>query len=140
MATIGERIREARRRARNADGKRMTQADLAGTIGVQAMQVSRWERGEQQPRSEHVAELAQALRCDANWLLTGAEPDAPAHATAESPPGYHEFVEHFGHLFDDDLVQSLAGDAFGRYGIRPEDVSAKAYLELAQVLERARGK
>lgn len=46
----------------------MTQEELAKIMGVDAMSVSRWERGLRFPRGRRLPQLAQALKCTVNDL------------------------------------------------------------------------
>ena len=71
------RIRRARKVAK------LTQSALAARVGVEAMQVSRWERGEAEPRSSNLEDIAKHCGCDAGWLLTG-QGQAPGVAAEEA--------------------------------------------------------
>lgn len=132
--TVGQRILAAMQHAG------LKKAHLAERTGKSWQAVHAWCTDESVPKAENLRRISDVTGVSMRWIEANEGPPILDREAADSPPGYHEFVEHFGHLFDEDLVESLAGDAFGRYGIRPEDVSAKAYLELAQVLERARGR
>lgn len=46
----------------------MTQEELAEIMGVDAMSVSRWERGLRFPRGWRLPQLAEALKCSVNDL------------------------------------------------------------------------
>lgn len=81
MATtsrIGVRLRQARNQAD------ITQHQLALRIGCQDQEISRYERGAIEPRTERVQQLATALGVSPGWLLFGeftavpAEPEAAA--------------------------------------------------------------
>lgn len=133
VSSFSDRMKEARERAG------LTQTEVADAIGARHHVVWRYENEESRPRAERLHKIARLLRCDPNWLLTGREPDAPGDSDGASPAGYAEFVETFGHLFDDDLVERLRGDVFGRFGLNAGEMTAKRYLELAQLLERAKG-
>lgn len=68
--SFGERVRAARQRLRNSAGRRWTQGDLAGAVGVERNTVSRWENGSVLPREPAVlAALARTLRVSTDWLL-----------------------------------------------------------------------
>jgi transcriptional regulator with XRE-family HTH domain len=75
---MGERLREAR------IAKRLTQEALAHAIGVRAMSISRFERGELNPSRETLMRLASALSVSTDWLLSGPpkESDTPPPAAA----------------------------------------------------------
>ncbi len=60
---LGNRIREARQR------ERLTQAEVAGHIGVNPHSVYYWESGGLKPSSEHLVELASLLHVSIDWLL-----------------------------------------------------------------------
>lgn len=74
---MGERIHEARLR------KRLTQAALAQIIRCSRVAISQWENGDTQNiRPAHLFAAADALDCDARYLLEGTGP-APAPAPAD---------------------------------------------------------
>ncbi len=74
--TLGQRLREARRRAV------LTQAELALKAGVALITVTRLENeeGESNPRPETVRRLAKALDMDPAWLLFGEWVEIPKEA------------------------------------------------------------
>ncbi|MBX3168313.1 MAG: helix-turn-helix transcriptional regulator [Candidatus Eremiobacteraeota bacterium] len=59
----GEQIRKARRK------QGLSQEQLAEQLGVERLQVNRWETGKQQPRSEVLLRLAQALERPIEWFF-----------------------------------------------------------------------
>ena len=61
--TIGTRIRTAR------DARGWTQFQLGIVLGRRDTEVSRWERGQLNPRASAVAEVAQALGVSSDYLL-----------------------------------------------------------------------
>ena len=130
-AEIGSRLVEVREMAR------LTQRELSELTGIKVGTLSRYENGKMLMTVEAAHKIAKATRSMAGYILTGETGEPQEEA---SPPGYDEFVEAFGSHFDEELVQRLKGDVAGRFGLRPEDMTAKRYLELAQLLERARGK
>ncbi|QDO82446.1 helix-turn-helix domain-containing protein [Shewanella psychropiezotolerans] len=69
MREIGTRIK----RQRNLIGK--TQKELAMTLEITSVAVSRWELGDNQPKGELLEKLANALKVSAEWILTGVDPD-----------------------------------------------------------------
>ena len=67
MNTIGSRI-AAKRKARG-----MTQEELANTLGVSSQAVSKWENDVSCPDISLLPQLAKALGCTTDALLTGKE-------------------------------------------------------------------
>lgn len=62
---ICTRIRELRK------DRMLTQAELAKSVDVQPNLVTMWESNTTEPRAKHIMPLANALKCDPMWLLTG---------------------------------------------------------------------
>lgn len=60
---IGQRIKEAR------TGKSLTQEDLALEIGVSQGAVGQYERNDNLPSLESIANIARALSVTTDWLL-----------------------------------------------------------------------
>lgn len=60
---FGERLRQIRKE------KRMSQADLGKKIGKDTSTINRWENGERIPPRKTVAEVADVLEVDEEWLL-----------------------------------------------------------------------
>lgn len=71
-AIIAMNLREARR---SAD---LTQAQLAARMGIEPMQVSRWERAAHLPTDESLAMLAAALGREIGWFFTDHSKKAAA--------------------------------------------------------------
>lgn len=69
-ATIGDRIRLARKRAG------LNQAALAERLGVSQPAVANWESGVHDPRRVVLAKLADALGTSLDWLADGARSPA----------------------------------------------------------------
>lgn len=68
MSTIGERIKQARKK------RGLTQGQLAQAVGATSnMAVSRWERGEFAPERDWLAPLARELGVTVRWILDGDE-------------------------------------------------------------------
>lgn len=61
-----KKIREARG---------LTQRDLSDRVGIEFVQISRYERGQYLPNAETLASLAQVLDVDLNFLLLGETRD-----------------------------------------------------------------
>lgn len=114
-----------------------TQRELAAETGISKETISRYENGKLLMTVEAAHKIAKATGAMAGYILTGETGEI---SDDESPPGYHEFVEHFGHLFDPDMVKKMAGTRFyGRFGLTAEEMTAKRYLGLARWIEEARG-
>lgn len=77
-ASIGERIRWARKRAG------LNQAKLAERLGVSQPAVANWESGVHDPRRVVLAKLADALGAPLDWLADGARSpvERDTHAAA----------------------------------------------------------
>lgn len=73
---IGERIREARTRAKH------NQTSLAELINTSPKNVSRWESGEYTPEAPTIGLIAKALNVSADYLL--GLTDDPKRSTRES--------------------------------------------------------
>ncbi|EHL2774451.1 helix-turn-helix domain-containing protein [Salmonella enterica subsp. enterica serovar Hvittingfoss] len=63
--TIGTRIRQLRKE------RMLTQADIAEAVNVSTQAVHLWENNTTEPPSGMVIPLANALKCDPMWLLSG---------------------------------------------------------------------
>lgn len=48
---------------------RLSQAELAGLLGVAVNSLSNWERGEFEPTASKVREMARIFGCSADYLL-----------------------------------------------------------------------
>ncbi|EOC0699972.1 helix-turn-helix domain-containing protein [Salmonella enterica subsp. enterica serovar Kokomlemle] len=79
-STIGARIRQLRKE------RMLTHAELAESVGVQPTLVTIWENNTIEPRANHIIPLANALKCDPMWLLTGNPADVKAASPAEPAP------------------------------------------------------
>lgn len=69
----GGRDTEGLRRLREKKG--ITQAALAGALGVKPQAVGKWERGDGYPRATLLPKLAEVLGCEIGELYAG-EADA----------------------------------------------------------------
>lgn len=69
--TISQRVKQRR----NDIG--LTQAEVAELAGITQQSYQQIEAGETK-RPRHLLEIAQALRCTANWLMFGEEPQTAA--------------------------------------------------------------
>ena len=64
-ATFGDRLAAAREQAG------LTQAALAGKLGVKAATLSAWENDLKEPRANRLQMLAGMLNVSLSWLMTG---------------------------------------------------------------------
>lgn len=78
--TIGTRIQIARE---NLD---MSEDDLANKLNTYSDHISDWECGITEPSASVVIPLANALKCDPVWLLTGNPVDVKAASPATPAP------------------------------------------------------
>jgi len=75
---LGEAIRRRRVAIRKRDGSRMTQADLAGEIGINASNISRIEAGEQLPTLDTLTKICAILGRRVSDVMREAEGLPPA--------------------------------------------------------------
>ena len=68
--TFGERLRSAREKAH------LTQAELAGEVGIAQPQISRWEAGRTPMAGDDLVRVARALGVSLDWLIGGDEENA----------------------------------------------------------------
>lgn len=85
VKTFGERLRLARETAG------LTQEQLADLLGVDQVQVSKWERGNTQPRMDRLQRIGAAVGF-LDWLLTG-EGKSPFHSRKTGLPMEEADVE-----------------------------------------------
>lgn len=57
----------------------LTQAETALAVGVSRVSISQWEKGETSPKGVNLHKLANVLKCDPSWLLTGQGSPVPAN-------------------------------------------------------------
>jgi len=74
---IGERIRQKRKELK------LTQQQIATSIGVSPTSLVFWERGETTPKGSNLITLAKKLGVEATWLLTGKETSVVENGNAE---------------------------------------------------------
>lgn len=79
MTNMGERIRAKRKELK------LTQQALAELAGVNRVTVTGWEKDDYQPNGANLQALADALKCDPTWLVSGkGEPFNPPELKAVS--------------------------------------------------------
>ena len=61
-----DRLKEARTK------KRLSQSELANTVGVHVTNISRYERGENKPTTQELSKLADALDVTTDFLMSGS--------------------------------------------------------------------
>lgn len=95
---IGNRIQIAR------ENLGMSEDDLAEKLDIHPGDVLTWEDGADQPLAGMVIPLANALKCDPMWLLTGESsnrqsPATPAHQSRShhSGPQQSDVSDHASH-------------------------------------------
>jgi len=70
------RMMEFKDRLKQARAKMgFSQSQLASTVGVHVTNISRYERGENQPTSQVLTKLAHALQVSTDFLMTGSTDD-----------------------------------------------------------------
>ncbi|ENP8230707.1 MULTISPECIES: helix-turn-helix domain-containing protein [Klebsiella] len=69
ILSIGQRIRQARKSAN------LQQHHIASATGVTIQAVSLWENDLTIPTCDKIIPIANALKCDPLWLLTGNSPE-----------------------------------------------------------------
>ena len=82
---IGDRIREARTKLG------LTQAQLAGQVGVSSQTVWAWEAGRVKPTHDHLEELAFRCQVSTAWLL--GRDVLEAELLKEASVSFHDAVE-----------------------------------------------
>ena len=78
MKEFGTRLRALREKAA------LTQRELARLAGIEAMQISRYERGVGYPAVETLLALAKTLDVDLDYLLLGKTEKAPKGDTSKT--------------------------------------------------------
>lgn len=82
-ATIGGRIAQARFALAARLGRNVTQAWLAGEVGVSGPTVSQWEAGVTEPTLSSVAKIAAALGVSPGWIAWGETQKAAPEAALD---------------------------------------------------------
>lgn len=67
MNTLGSRIRALRK------DKKLTQVNVAKSVGVSSVAVTQWEQDSSKPGGNNLISLAKVLGCSPDWLLNGKE-------------------------------------------------------------------
>jgi transcriptional regulator with XRE-family HTH domain len=74
---IGERIKQLR------SEHRLSQGDLAGKVGADAGQISRYENGHISPSADAIVRLAEALDVSCDYLLVEDAPRRPFRSSSD---------------------------------------------------------
>ncbi len=106
--TIGARIKQARRQ------KGLTQKELSQLCGWSDFpaRVSNYERGQREPKSEHLGKLADALSVSIDWFykstdnVLAAHENRPRYGTANMVPVL-EWVQIIPYLEDQPLPRDI---------------------------------
>lgn len=69
MQTIGARIKNRRKELK------LTQTDIKAAVGISSGNISDIENGNRLPAASTLVQLAEALQCSIDWMLTGASPE-----------------------------------------------------------------
>ena len=129
MEKLGEQIRRARRE------RGLSQEQLAEKLGVERLQVNRWENGKQQPRADALARLSNVLEKPIDWFYQKVSrfPESGVEVLLEEISGnlsrvlaiLEERLPAGGpSLTDIERAQTL--DAHGRPFVRAERTEARA--------------
>ena len=81
IETIGDRIRIRAKELKSSE--KISQLDIAKKINKASSDISRWKKNEPPIPSELIEKLADAMKCDPAWLLTGASPEKEAQSSAQ---------------------------------------------------------
>ncbi|MFI7783483.1 hypothetical protein EN46_06755 [Citrobacter amalonaticus] len=112
--TIGERILGMR------NLREMTSAALAKSVDVQPTLIAMWESGATEPRAKHIIPLANALKCDPIWLLTGNPADVKSAQPAPQPAP----------------VNVMKGADLANIGVRIESLRNRQGMSTPELAER----
>lgn len=121
--TLGSRLRELR------EAKGLKQREVAAEVGIDQMQISRWERGITKPHNpEHLAQLAEALGTTVDYLLRGSAPrEETVDRDAEPKAAEIRTWPAIAHL-----VEAMAGE-------EPTDEELEEIVTLAAFHRGSRG-
>lgn len=72
-----DRLKEERNR------KKLSQNELANTVGVHVTNISRYERGENRPTTDVLKKLADALEVTTDYLMNGSPNDLAGESISD---------------------------------------------------------
>jgi transcriptional regulator with XRE-family HTH domain len=80
----------------------ITQHNLAKMLGVAVSTLNKYEKGHRTPDAKLLAQIAETVRCDPGWLLSGRESSATGLPRIEGydPDLMHEIIETLEELFE----------------------------------------
>lgn len=135
---IGENIKKIRRQCG------YTQAELGKELGVSAVMISQWERGERNPKAENIKKIANVFNINDNHI-TGKDPkimNLPAFAAKKTehikPQGLGKGLAE---LFPDEVLQidetydKLDYEYLELFGMLNKQGKLKA-IEIIEILTR----
>jgi transcriptional regulator with XRE-family HTH domain len=103
---IGQRVADLRRAAGRRRGERLTQRELADTLGVHQTTVAAWEIGRQRPEGENLVRLAEVLGSTPEAILADGSEGVLVGVGAQAEPEAEELMAFF-----DQTVRFLGGIA-----------------------------
>jgi transcriptional regulator with XRE-family HTH domain len=80
----------------------ITQNKLAKMLGIAVSTLNKYEKGHRTPDARLLAEIANTVRCDPGWLLSGRESSATGLPSIEGydPELMHEIIETLEEIFE----------------------------------------
>ena len=105
-ATFGDRLAAAREQAG------LTQAALAGKLGVKAATLSAWENDLKEPRANRLQMLAGMLNVSLSWLMTGMG-DGP-EGPEQSQPLTADLIELLAEMRGLRAQMAMSADKLGQ--------------------------
>ncbi|MGM9537841.1 MAG: helix-turn-helix domain-containing protein [Candidatus Onthomonas sp.] len=119
--TFQERLRQLR------TARGWSQEALAERLGLSRQAVQKWESGAARPDMDNLVTLSRLFQVSLDWLVTGAEPVAPASGQPEpaaapaqpAPVPWHYEYKSAATVGGLPLVHINLGVSPGRFGLRP---------------------
>lgn len=101
MQTIGNRIKERRKELN------LTQLDIKAKVGISSGNISDIERGNRLPAASTLVQLAEALECSVDYILTGDSPIKEKFELSVIGKTAHELLDLFYILSSEDQDELL---------------------------------